>query len=615
MLNSKGYVVLRDKDSHPVWNAPGVPEIAGQNPSLQEEERAYRSWHSGFGYSDFLADNTYHYCSVNASADPAATVGGLDPRFPRQVILGPLVTTVTQTTNGGSVSAFFEKGSYLYTLSGRYCNRIDPSNDGVAATGGFPNDFGATVVSTMALPFDSKIYIAFAASPATHLVSFDGSSFVSDDDSKQGNYLAKFWADTAWAMAQAHLSGSSPSVAWVAQAAEPFTAANWSSAYEIGDQDSVITGMDALERTIYVGKTDGLYYIDKTGRSPRLIPAMPKDSTNGSGTAVDMLGYVWYPTKAGLYRYDPNSGVIYDVSPGNGLPNRSPIIGTRRYLGQYRSWYYCSVYDGTHSYIMAGRVREGEEPGVGQIIWHGALARISSAQVTAGHVSALVSPARLWFGLSTGNVAYIKLPANGDNPLSDSGSTYSSGGSIYLPADDYGVGGMRWNLMAAVLEAEGLSTNTNVQVWERRDLGTWTLLQAITSSGRTVITTTGDKRFNRCELRLDVANASSTTTPVIRVAVQRAARRPQIRDMIQTTLVCSDALLSRYGIQMREAGQTMLDNLKGLDEYYPVTLDDWWTGTKRSRTVIVMPVNERIVGQKGEESADQVADITMRVVS
>ena len=85
--------------------------------------------------------------------------------------------------------------------------------------------------------------------------------------------------------------------------------------------------------------------------------------------------------------------------------------------------------------------------------------------------------------------------------------------------------------------------------------------------------------------------------------------------MIQTTLVCSDALLSRYGIQMREAGQTMLDNLKGLDEYYPVTLDDWWTGTKRSRTVIVMPVNERIVGQKCEESADQVADITMRVVS
>jgi len=218
-------------------------------------------------------------------------------------------------------------------------------------------------------------------------------------------------------------------------------------------------------------------------------------------------------------------------------------------------------------------------------------------------------------GLSTGSVAYVKLPSNGDNPLMDSNVAYAPSGSLYMPADDWQVGGMKWNLSTVILEAEGLSATTTVQVWERRDLGTWTSLGTVSTNGRTVINTTGDKRFNRCELRLDVVNGASTSTPVIRVLVGRATRRPGVVDVVKTRVYASDAVLSRFGIPTRYTGQDLIDQLKTLDEYYPITLVDYWTGSKRTRTVLAMPIVERMTKQDGDDAAEQAIDLTLKVIS
>jgi len=601
------FKVARDKSHVPLWKVDRSPDVMGYTTGVEDMERRYASTHSGFGWGQYSAPNTYHY-GVN-----------YDGRFPNQGICGPLVTSVAQTSKNATVgvTSFFEYGSYLYTLSGRYCNRIDPSADTVAAAGGFPYDFGASTVATMGIRFDANVLIAFTGT--TELVKFDGTNFTSDADSLQGDYFAKAWSDTDWVLAQTFLSGSNPSVAWCAQAAEPFTIGNWSGAdgsYPIGDSGSAITGIAGVERTIFVGKTDGLYYIDgRSGRAPLLVPAMPVASDNGTNMIADSMGQVWYPARSGLYLYDPNNGTIDDVSPGRGLADRSGIIGLKTAIAHYRAWTFVAVYDGTDSYIMAGRRREEGEPGFGPYVWHGALAKITSTKVTSMHLSSLVSPPRLWLGLLSGNVAYIKLPSNGDNPLLDSTYRYAASGSIYYPADDYSVGGMRWNLQRAVIEAEGLSATTTVQVYERRDLGSWVSLQTITSSGRTTITTTGDKRFSRCELRLDVVNDSSSSTPVIRMLVGQASRRPTLQDVIFTTVLTTDDAVSRMGIGTRYTGKNLSDQLDTLDAYYPVSVKDWWTGSERSQTVLVMPVRKRIVEQEGDAAGGQAVDLVMKVIA
>jgi hypothetical protein len=726
-INGYPFEVVRDKNGVPNWAVPRSPDIAGQTTGVEDIERSYRSCHSGFGWSQYSAPNTYHYCT------------NMDARYPSQITMGPLVTAITQTSKNATVgvTGFFEYGSYLYTLSGRYCNRIDPSSDTVASAGGFPYDFGSGTVATMGMRFDANVLIGFTGG-TVQIVKFDGTNFTADDDSLLGAYFTKFWADTDYSLVQSFLSGNNPAVAWLAQTAEPFTIGNWAGSggdYKIGDAGSTINSLAAIERTLFAGKTDGLYYLDgKSGRSPCLVPAVPTDSTNGLNMIADSQQRIWYPAKSGLYLYDSASGAIDDVSPGRGLPDRSGIQGLKTAIATFRSWTFVSVYDGTSTYIMAGRQREDGEAGYGPYIWHGALAKIVGDKVTSMHVSSLVSPPRLWFGLKSGDVSYIILPSNGDNPLNDSLCRYAASGSIYFSADDYGISGMRWNLQNLVIETEGVDANTTVAVYERRDLNSgtaqvetatvlgaitgggagnatvivtaanmtgsprtvsvavansdsailvagkirvalaadptvggffsvsgtganviltvknvvaddntmnisiangscsglttagtststtagvnsWSLLQTITTSGRTLIKTTGDKRFNRCELRLDVVNAVNTTTPVIRMLVGRAARRPTMTDIIRTSVLCTDSSASRMGVRNRYSGKDLLDQLDALQIYYPFTLKTWWTGSETSQTVLLTSLSKRVVSQQSDDSAALVADLEFRVVS
>lgn len=600
----------------PAWDIKREPDVAGQYQSAQTKPRAYRSTHSGFGWGQFLVDNVYHYCT------------NLDARFPQTIILGPLVTTVTlsstDSTNG--VTGMFENGSYIYPISGKYVNRIDPSDDSVAAAGGFPYDLTTSntgAVGTVGVTFDGNVIIGMTTASGANMVSFNGSStFTVLNDSTpaalpKGAYLATFYEDSDERLACVFLSGSNPSVAWIAQGATITETSNWTGYagdYGVGDTSITLTGLTALERTLYIGTTKGMYFIDRSGRAPLLIPAMPRNANNGKNLMAGEDGLIWFPSKSGLSLYDPAGGTIDNVSPGRSQPDRSGIAGLYTALAQFRAWTFVSVYDGTDSYIMAGRRREEGEPGFGPYIWHGALAKIASTEVKSMLVSSLTDPPRLWIGLKSGNVAYIKLPANGDNPLLSSTYRYAASGSIYWGADDWGIGGMRWQLSDIVLEAEGLSSNTYVQVYERRDLGSWTQLGSnVTSSGRTVITPTTDKRFNRCELRLDITNNSSTSTPVVRVLTGNALPRPTMRDVIYTTVLLDDETLSKLGLNTRKSAQQFLTEIKTWDAGAPVTLKHYWSGTETSETAVVISIHPRVIEQEGDEPARYVADLVMKI--
>jgi hypothetical protein len=995
-LNSEVYKVARDERGVPIWETKSTSEVAGEEGSIVNETRQHRSWHAGFGYSDYLLPNTYHYAT--GFTTDGVVAGGMDARFPRQLICGPLVTTLAPASTDGAVTGFFEDNTYIYALSGRYCNQITPSTDAISSAGGYPKDFGANYDPTPPVIFDNNVIVGFSTNASHYIykaaLTSGTASWSAQDGDVHAAYMRKVWWDTDYVLARSQYGSNN--VDWVASGDEPYTAASWSADYPVGETKYPITSLTSVDSTLFVAKTDGLYYIDQSTQAPCLIEAIPVDSNNGVGTYTDSAGGIWYPCKSGLYYFDPNSGIIENRTPGNGLPNRSPIKGRVTALVQYRGWMYAAVYDGTDSYLMVGSESDGPWR------WHGAIATFDATYISSLYVSALTTTPRLWMGLSNGKPAYILLPSNGDNPLLDTncfpeettvramskirggsqrwydgelveittagghnlsgtpnhpvltdsgwkalgllaegdnvicckgsegihnlagehpnnvnpaigqlfrflqvlGTTehqpgtvkqfhgdgqesnidivltngllwdriqvalskplneqefaashlgksgllgectamqfcdaslrashhasnaesyrlsllsgqplsvdgtssmpvsdehplsqqecskaagghanglrngqagfhifdvpadqlldairqratpqdarlsnipkcdsrlpepnlqnagvttngpgsggkrflqdsvainqcvevgnvvpsqssrrtditnsnarldespsqhsisdtegsgngvdgfsafdvtadrvvkverrhfaghvynlqtdsqwYTANGIIahnctfcakaefYIPDDDYDVAGMRWNLQGVILETENMVTNSSVAVYERCDVGTWTLLTTITTAGRTVVNTTGDKRFNRSGLKLVVTNGASTSTPIIRAVVGRAARRPAQQDVIYTTLFCSDNVLSHFGMPSRKSGKDQMDNLKTLDDYYPVTLIDYWSGTARSRTVLVMPVQERIaryVDDKGTTHAALAADVIMRVVA
>lgn len=533
------------------------------------------------------------------------------------------------------VTGLFEKGTKIYAISGKWVNEITPSTDALTNTASFPYDLTTSntgAIGTVGVNFDGNVIIGVTTASNANMVSFDGTNFdvLADNSPPKGAYLARYWEDSDWRLAVTYLAGgTTPSVAWMAQGADPEdNPLPWSAAYGVGDTSSTLTGIAAHERTLYIGASDGLYVLDgQAGRAPLLIPAMPRDSTNGVNLAISPDGNVWYPTVAGLYLFDPNQGTIDDVTPGRGLPHRSVVQGTVTAITFFRAWTYLALYDGTHSYIMAGRRREEGEPGFGPYIWHGALAKISSTKVTSMLVSSLTTPPRLWLGLLSGNVAYFRLPSKGDNPLLDSTYRYTTAaGYLYIGADDMGIPGMRWNIQDVVVEGYGLSATKTLSVYERRDANQlddastgWVALQTgIATDGRTVISPTGDKRFSRVEWGIMLANsdADSTVTHIVRSLAAKAARRATKKDLISTTILLSDEAISRLGIQNRYAVDTLATQLDTLDALNPVTVKHFFlTGSGSSITALVTNIRKRVVQQKGDSAASLAYDLTLKVVS
>lgn len=615
-LNNFGFTTYKPRGV-PAWRVGREPDLVGQAKGAQAVPRSYRSTHMGFGWGQMLADNTYHY------GNPA------DGRYPMGAFCGPLVYSMTlQGTGRTAVTGFVEKGSIVYAVAGKWVNKITlnaaPASDAVASTGGWPYDLttsNANAVGTVGVEFDGNIVFGMtvAAAASANMVIFDGTNWTVMDgaNTPNGIYLVKYWGDTDYQIACCFNYSGTPSVAWAAQGATLTTGENWqgyTGSYGVGDTSSSFTGLAAVERTLFPAMNDGLYYIDgRSGRAPRLIAAVPRDSNNGVNTFADSTGKVWYPTKAGLLLYDPASGVIDDISPGRALPNDSGIIGPCTAFAQFRSWTYASVYDGTNSYIMAGRPREAGEPGYGSYIWHGALAKIASDKVTSMHISALVSPPRLLMGLNSGDVKSIILPSNGDNPLSDSAATFAAAGSVVYGADDYGGGGMRWNLETVVCETEMNHADSTVIVYERRDLGSWTQIgSTITTSGRTVITPASDKRFSRIELRFDMVNGASTGTPVVRVLAGQALPRPSLRNVIYTTVVLDDDALSLLGVPHRSAAQDLSTELETYDSAATYTLKHHWSGSEVSETVEVISFDRRIAYSEELKASVYLADLIFK---
>lgn len=533
-------------------------------------------------------------------------------RFPRQGIMGPQLNSVTI---GGStnVSGFFEQSGNFYVLAGRYCKQLSSHVAQTPDAGVAGKDFGAGAVATVGRNFDGSTFVYFSSS--TYIWKFTGAaSGWSQSSDTYATFGDIFQVDPSFVLAGTYTNSTNPSVRWVARGSDPVTAANYGTSYVIGESTTAITGATTWDMLIFISKSDGLYVIDKTGLGRRVLKFPTTHSNNGKGMWCDPAGIIWIPTMAGYLRFDPRTNDTSDCSPGFGQPNASPIYGRVTAAAEHRGWHYAWVYNGTSSYLMAGRPRQEGEPGYSPMVWSGALAVVTGS-VDACYVNTTASPPELWYGIAA-EAGYFLLPSNGDNPLLDSAYLFCLSGSLYMPADDWNMPGTRFAFTGLDNENEGLSTVTYADALIQLDDGAWQTFQRLDSRGyeAVVVPNDGDWRFSKAALRIDVTNAVATSTPKFRSFVMRAIPLIRTRDVISTTLYCSDDAISKMGTGMRLTGQEQLDKLRLLEEAGPVTIETYWTGQVRRQRVIIHPVHMVIVAQSGDEPARLAAQVTMSVL-
>ncbi len=601
LLDGKPYTLARRKDGARVWQVQtagsstarlGTEESRyGNQQSTVEMPLVWADTHRGYGDERQIAEGRYHY-----SLD-------VDARFPEQVILGPLVTTIA-TGLSSNITRFAEINGSLLFLAGRYVKRIGLDGSLYSEV-----DLGSGNTGLDMETWNGNLYVGLGFSSGDYIYKRTAAGNWSQSTDVQLGYMAivkdQFWA-----------SGSSYQVQCVTGAVEPLNAANWSGLFDVGDPGTSITGLCALGDTLYIGKTDGLHALDASGIAPILSPELRGyQHTDNCRHLRGWHGAVVVPHIRGLFGYRNlgSSGFqVFDMQPGRDSLAGNPVRGMVTALAGDDRWLYAAVYDGTNSYIVAGRQAAGDvEEEFGALIWH-PLAMIANKKVQAMHISGLWTNPRLFIGAGP-DVAYIILPRYGDNPLMDTNCRFATSGSIYYPADDMGASATPKLWKSVEIEAEGLTRQDYADVYYRADNSSWIYVGRAVVSPRQVfaLDAPGVSAF-QMEMRLDIVSSVSTSTPKIRRVILRGAERPQQIEVITAQILCSDQQGDREGIGDRRTAAQKLSDLKELSSVGRAVVLKDLLGLER-RVIVHPPVDEQEIECEGSLAPEVVATVRMAV--
>lgn len=335
---------------------------------------------------------------------------------------------------------FIEQGGAIFCYNGRYSWRmtvsgttITISNDGT--------DLGAGAAAGRPAKFETFWYIPLGATVV--FVELTTPSTNTYTSAAAGEYALAF--TTIQDIITARLARAFGTNQVKLAATAPLVAANWGSAFEVGDSSTVITSIVETGVKLYVAKEDNLYLFDPRGTGfvePVFnIGQGTGDTTNGRGLyAIPSTETAFYNHQSGLHLVDGNV-VMLNVGPDgirtNGeIPNVSlePFRGRHYETVVFGDWVYTlyRVTEGasTRTYIMAGEMIGGPD----RIMWH-------TMDIEANWARGLFidSSQRLWTQVA-GTFVVRQLGQNGA-PNAGRGSNGRGAAStqhrIFLPATTF----------------------------------------------------------------------------------------------------------------------------------------------------------------------------------
>lgn len=401
----------------------------------------YTTWHEGYGETrrrttPFARQGLYDF-SRNTQA---THTGAITP--------GPSITNITISDGASPTLRFIEGGGRIYSSTSSILSKIKPSDDTVQDTlaqanlvGGKPAEYDGALW----FPGGGSYKIVpngASADTETSITQYDADHFLGFSD--------KLWRITN----NNELDAAT---------ADPTLDASFLPAtpYLVGDPGRAATDMVRLGRYGYVAKHDGFFGFDVDGTPVDVLPDIAAGSNttamNGRGSFV-WHGEIWIPHLAGLYRHNI-SGSSRNLGPEMLLLNDSVVKGQVTCGTGAGEWQYIAVYNGTDSYILAGRERMGEEAGYSYLSYHPIL-RLASARCAALYIDNVATTIpRLWISNTATTLSYIKLGSDSAPDINSSNYVFATtgGGFIQFCQEDLDRPGVIKVIHAIEYEAEDTS--------------------------------------------------------------------------------------------------------------------------------------------------------------
>ncbi|KKK90597.1 hypothetical protein LCGC14_2721420, partial [marine sediment metagenome] len=243
-----------------------------------------------------------------------------DARFPFRILPAPKVNVITLTNSVATPTSFFETLGYLWAVCGRYVYRINPSDDSMWQS----KDFGAAIDGVEGIEWEENKGLVTTKNPEPQDRTLWEVSAIGTPDT---------WANAALGVKPRRIVAGIDrmfGVQWdgllrnCVSGLDPLLSASWSDEIQCGSKVQIPTGIAAFEKTVLVGKPDGLYGVSPEGKGIRIITRMTRATNNCLGlTVIDP--YAWVPHSRGLFRFAP--GLVESIGLEKETINEGPIRG------------------------------------------------------------------------------------------------------------------------------------------------------------------------------------------------------------------------------------------------------------------------------------------------
>ena len=351
-----------------------------------------------------------------------------DARFPFRLLPGPeIVALGVAEADTSPVTSIFEALGYIWFTSGRFVYRVNPATDAITTS----KDFGASVNSITGIRSENNtgLVTTDAADQSLWEVSAIGTpdtwtqAAVGVKPYRLAKGIDRLFGVQANGLLRNVVSGLSP-----------LTAINWADRIQCGETTTKPTGLLAFEKTVLVGKPEGLFGVSPEGKGVSLISRIARDDNNFSGMIL-MEPYAILPHSRGAYRFLP--GLVESIGLERETMNEGPVRGRFRAYAVDGPWLLGFLDVGNSSYLMVARERRSGEPGFGPLVWD-TWAYSPVYQEHAVLISFATSPPRIWFGQrnpllgTTNKLSYIKLSDSAGAPdVDDSAYRFALSGVRY----------------------------------------------------------------------------------------------------------------------------------------------------------------------------------------
>lgn len=357
----------------------------------------------------------------------------------------------------------------------------------------------------------------------------------------------------------------------VPQDAALLTSGNWSSnGVPVGETGEIVRWLFQYGFSTIAGCPSGYYEFDEYLNSVPISPemAMWRDTAYNFRQSRVWDGDAYLLHSQGLYRYDGE--VLEDVTPTRNTGIRQDN-NSRRFGFPVAVWpgpreLYCSMWNGTDTYVFAGTKRNGRlvwDP----IVYTGGLT--NKGPFTVGAITGKTAPPRTFMGqlATTDAIAYWDISRDG-NPLQDP-QPFAASGSLYSRFYHLGVPIVFEEM--TVDSSHPSSSETITLDYRTTETGAFSTVPesgatTISASGITTIRSTSFGTGAGLQWRVNLARGATTTnTPVLRRVRARVLARPPRGQLIRALVVIKEGQVDRRGKPRTESARTLITALKAME--------------------------------------------------